>query len=156
MQYFFYAISVNFLSWAIGEFVNSKINKQSWYRKFSELNFIKSERVRKLIGLDLFKKTLTTTVLNRFNPRLKLDQSKTTADLKHLRAEMTNAEISHLIAFLLTLLSSLIVFYFNQLFGFLIFSLNIPMNLYPSLLQQKNKERIDRLLLMAGKFSAKV
>lgn len=146
VQYFFYAISVNFLSWAIGELLNQKIKEKQWYCNFSKLNFIKSEKLRKLVGLRLFQSALTNTILKRFNRKLQLNQRKTLTDLKKLRVEMTNAEISHFMAFLITLISSIIVFYFNMIFGLLIFSLNIPMNLYPSLLQQQNNERIDEIL----------
>lgn len=146
MQYLFYSLSVIFFIWAIGECFNKKIIGKKWYMKFSNLNFIKYDKTRKLIGLVLFKRILTNTILNRFNSKLKLNERKKPSDLRNLRLEMLNAEISHLIAFLLALIFSIIVLPFHKIFSTLIFSLNIPMNLYPSLLQQQNKERIDKIL----------
>ena len=64
-----------------------------------------------------------------------------------LREEMTNSEISHLIGFTFMLLFAFFVFLKAKfIFGIVIMSVNILMNLYPSLLQQQNKRRIDKLI----------
>lgn len=60
---------------------------------------------------------------------------------------MTLAEISHLIGFLFV--SSFAIyksFSVSLAFGLAIMIPNILMNLYPSLLQQENKRRIDKLI----------
>lgn len=70
-----------------------------------------------------------------------------TAELKGLRKEMVFSEISHLIGFgFVTIFVVLKLFNGNYLFALIIVIVNILMNLYPSLLQQENKRRIDRLI----------
>lgn len=58
---------------------------------------------------------------------------------------MTISEIDHLIGFVFVTIFALVKFYYlDFLFGLTIMMVNILMNLYPSLLQQQNKRRIDR------------
>jgi len=60
---------------------------------------------------------------------------------------MTSAEISHLIGFLFILIVSLILLIKKEMeFGIILIISNVIFNLYPSLLQQKNKKRIDELI----------
>ena len=63
---------------------------------------------------------------------------------------MTFSEISHLIGFVFV--SFFAVYQLAKgafLFALIITLVNIFMNMYPSLLQQENKRRIDRLLKVA-------
>ena len=58
---------------------------------------------------------------------------------------MTISEIDNLIGFVFVTIFALVKFYYlDFLFGLTIMMVNILMNLYPSLLQQQNKRRIDR------------
>jgi hypothetical protein len=60
---------------------------------------------------------------------------------------MTLSEISHLIGFIFVMLVAIYQsFAVNILFGVIMMIPNVLMNLYPSLLQQENKRRIDRLI----------
>ena len=60
---------------------------------------------------------------------------------------MTLAEISHLIGFVfVTFFAVYKSLTNNLLFGLIIMAVNTLMNLYPSLLQQENKRRIDKLI----------
>jgi len=67
--------------------------------------------------------------------------------LTELRKEMTFSEISHLIGFGFVTIFALAKFINGTyLFGLIIMIVNVLLNLYPSLLQQENKRRIDRLI----------
>ncbi len=70
-----------------------------------------------------------------------------TSDIKNIRNEMTKAEIDHLFAFIFVSISIVVQFY-NQKYALVLTLLivNIVMNLYPALLQQQNKRRIDKLI----------
>ena len=60
---------------------------------------------------------------------------------------MTYSEISHLIGFGVVAIYSLVIFISGEcLFELIMMIVNVFMNLYPSLLQQENKKRIDRLI----------
>lgn len=58
---------------------------------------------------------------------------------------MTKSEIEHLIAFVFASFAIAKFYNHNYLFCLIIMIVNILMNLYPSLLQQQNKRRIDKL-----------
>jgi hypothetical protein len=119
--------------------------KTEFYNKLSHLNFIESEALNQYIGIAYFKWVVKNTFFKFFNQKIKVENKKT--DLADIRNEMTYAEISHLIGFvvvaMVALYKSVIV---SMAFGFSIMIPNMLLNLYPSLLQQANKRRIDRLI----------
>ena len=95
-----------------------------------------SERSRRLIQHSFFK---------YFNPKLSIKKRIKPGELDHLRNEMTTAEIGHLIAFgFVMIFACVMVFKGKFLFALIMTIINILMNLYPSLLQQENKRRIDQ------------
>ncbi|WP_394330797.1 glycosyl-4,4'-diaponeurosporenoate acyltransferase CrtO family protein [Galbibacter marinus] len=60
---------------------------------------------------------------------------------------MISAEISHLIAFVLVCIAAVVVgLVYSWQFGVVLMLVNIVLNLYPALLQQQNKRRIDRFI----------
>jgi len=106
---------------------------------------IKNENLNKIIGLGYFKWIVKNTFFKFFNQKIKLKNKKT--ELSEIRKEMTIAEISHLIGFIfVTVIALYKSVSINYLFGLTIMIVNILMNLYPSLLQQENKRRIDKLI----------
>jgi len=67
------------------------------------------------------------------------------SELPDLRNEMTIAEIGHLIGFVFVIGFVLVkVGQGYYLFALVMLIVNILMNLYPTLLQQQNKRRIDK------------
>ncbi|MCG1037672.1 hypothetical protein [Polaribacter sargassicola] len=145
IKYLTFGISICFISWIIGMIFNSILQKTEYYQKLSNLNFIESKRLNKKIGIQYFKWIVKNTFFKFFNQKLKIDNNK--VDLNEIRKEMTYAEISHLIGFIFVIFFVIYKsFTHNLLFGFVIMIINILMNLYPSLLQQENKRRIDKLL----------
>lgn len=140
-----FGISVVFMSWIIGMIINSILVKTEWYKKISNLNFIKSKSLNKIIGMNYFKWIVKNSFFKFFNQKISLNNKKT--DLVEIRKEMTFAEISHLIAFgSVTVIAINIFITQNFLFALIIMIVNIVMNLFPSLLQQQNKRRIDVLI----------
>lgn len=147
-KYLTFGISITFISWIVGMIINAVIRKAEFYNKNSlNLNFIKSEKLNKFIGLGIFKWIVKNTFFKFFNQKLKLKKKIEKTDLNNLRNEMTVSEIDHLIGFGFVAIFALVEFFHsNYLFGFIIMIVNILMNLYPSLLQQENKRRIDKLI----------
>jgi hypothetical protein len=130
-----------------GMIVNALIKNSSYYIKLSNLNFIKSKKHNKAIGLERFTWFVKHTLFKYFNQKLKFDKNVEISELSGIRKEMTIAEISHLIGFLfVTVFAVQKGVTHNYVFGITIMGINILMNLYPSLLQQQNKRRIDLLL----------
>lgn len=138
-------ISLSFISWIIGMIINAILVKTEYYKKISNLNFITSKIINKRIGIENFKWIVKNTFFKFFNQKIKLENNKT--ELTEIRKEMTIAEISHLIGFIfVTFVALYKSITENYLIGIGIMIINILMNLYPSLLQQKNKRRIDKII----------
>jgi hypothetical protein len=145
IKYLTFGISVSFISWIVGMILNSILVKTEYYEKLSNLNFIVSKDTNKKIGIGYFKWVVKNTFFKFFNQKIKLGNKK--VELTEIRKEMTLAEISHLIGFIfVTFFAVYKSFTHNLLFGLIIMIVNTLMNLYPSLLQQENKRRIDKLI----------
>lgn len=147
-KYLIFSISITVISFMVGITINGILKKTAFYNKeLSNLNFIKSKNLNKWIGVDMVKWIIKNTPIKYLNQNLHLKNKIEAADLHQLRRDMTNSEIDHLIGFLFVTAFALIRFYKTQwLFGLIIMAVNVLMNLHPSLLQQQNKRRIDKLL----------
>nr|WP_234794927.1 hypothetical protein [Hymenobacter arizonensis] len=128
--------------------INTVVRKTAFYNtELSNLNFVKNGKLNKFIGIGIFKWIVKYTLFKFFNQKLKLKNKISQAELINLRNEMTISEIDHLIGFGFVAIFALVkAFNSNYLFGLVIIMVNTLMNLYPSLLQQENKRRIDKLM----------
>lgn len=152
IKYITYSISIAFISWIVGMIINALLIKTAYYHNnLSNLNFIKSKRLNKIMGLGMFKWIVKNTFFKFFNPKLKLKNKIELTELDTLRNEMTISEISHLIAFVAVAAFALVKCINGQyLLALVMMIVNTLMNLYPSLLQQENKRRIDRFKKVAA------
>lgn len=142
------------ISFIVGSIMTLSIRDSRFYqKKLSNLNFLKSERLNKFIGVGVIKWIVKNTFFKYLNQKIKLKKKKIwICELYILRSEMNKSEIDHLFGFILvSLLMIIMIFQQEFLFGFILFVFNIFMNLYPALLQQQNKRRIDLLLKKAAK-----
>jgi hypothetical protein len=145
IQGFTFGISISFISWIVGMIVNSILMKTKLYFKLSNLNFIKNKDLNKKIGMKPFKWIVKNTFFKYFNQKIKVENQN--VDLAEIRKEMTFSEISHLIGFVFVAIVAFYQIYSKGLlFGLTMMIPNTLMNLYPSLLQQENKRRIDIFL----------
>lgn len=145
IKYITFGISISFASWMVGIIFNNILMRTEYYKKISNLNFIENKTLNKNIGIEYFKWIVKNTFFKFFNQKIKLKNKRT--ELTEIRKEMTIAEISHLIGFVfVTLIALFKSISENYLYGLTIMVVNILMNLYPSLLQQENKRRIDKLI----------
>src|SRR3546814_254586 len=150
LKYITFGLSISFISWIVGMILNHILIKTEYYKKVSNLNFIASKTLSKYIGIEYFKWFIKNTFFKFFNQKITLKNKGT--ELTEIRKEMTVAEISHLIGFIfVTAFAVYKSFTHNLLFGLVIMAVNILMNLYPSLLQQENKRRIDKLIKWQAK-----
>jgi hypothetical protein len=147
IQYFTFGISIAIISWMVGLIINSVLRRTKYYQSVSSLNLIKSKALNNKIGLGLFKWIVKNTFFRYFNPKLKLKNKIDIAEIIELREEMTFAEVNHLIGFVFVIIFILVKIVNGlYLFAAVILIVNILLNLYPSLLQQENKRRIDEFL----------
>jgi len=153
IQYIKFGIAISFISWLVGMVLNSILLKTDYYKNLSNLNFIKRKALNYYIGIEYFKWIVKNTFFKYFNQKLNLKNKK--ADLADIRKEMTIAEISHLIGFVfVTAFAVHKGVSQSYVFGLVIMFINILMNLYPSLLQQENKRRLDILIKRQTRTSA--
>lgn len=147
-KYISFSIAITFISFLVGMAVNSLLKKTKFYdNELSNLNFVKSEKLNQWLGVDLVKWMVKNTPFKYLNQKLKLNNTIEKTDLHQLRQEMTSSEIDHLIGFVFVTIFALLKVYKSEwLFALTIMIVNILMNLHPSLLQQQNKRRIDKIL----------
>ena len=153
VKYITFSLSIAFISWIAGMFITALLSKTDFYKhKLSNLNFIRNEKINGLIGIGPFKWLIMHSFFKYFNPKLSLRKHIALSELGDYRSEMTKAELNHLFAFLFMAVFVLIKLS-NGVYWFALVMLlvNIMMNLYPSLLQQQNKRRIDRYLKLLNR-----
>ena len=128
--------------------ITALIKKTNFYNnQLSNLNFIKNELTNNIIGIGVIKWIVRNTFFKFLNQKIKIERKINITDLKNIRNEMTKSEIDHLFAFVFVLIFITILYFKqNYLFATVMLLVNIAMNLYPSLLQQQNKRRIDKLI----------
>lgn len=142
---FTFGISISIISWIVGMILNSVLVKTKYYEKLSNLNFVESQTLNKNMGIEYFKWVVKNTFFKFFNQKIKVENKNT--DLTTIRNEMTLAEISHLIGFVFVIIFAIYYSFRVSLgYGLAIMIPNLFLNLYPSLLQQENKRRIDKLI----------
>lgn len=151
IKYIMFGIAVSFISWIVGMFFNAVLTKTKYYEKLSNLNIITSKSLNRNIGVGVIKWYILHTPFKYFNQKLKVKGKAGVSQLNELRKEMTYAEIGHLIGFIFVSVFVVVnLFRANYLGALIVMVINILMNLYPSLLQQENKRRIDRLIKIAA------
>ena len=145
--YILNSILLTLVSWTIGLVFNNAIKNMAFYTRLSHFNFIKKEATYRAIGMPAFRWMLKNSFFKYFNQKLKFESRPSSVQLQEIRKEMTYSEVGHYIAFLFMLVLMVLKLRNGQIsYAFIIFVFNIIFNLYPSLLQQQNKKRIDRIL----------
>lgn len=144
------SISIVFTTALFGLLINNTINSKDFYIRLTNMNFIRNEAINKYLGVKALKHLIVNTFWSKLNPSLQIPNTRNKEQLLKIRTEMTNAEISHLIGFLITLLLMLISYVTSWHTGIILPLLisNIAFHLHPALLQQYNKRRLDKLLKM--------
>lgn len=148
IRYITFSVSIVFISFIVGMIMTALIRNTNFYKtRLSNLNFVKSDIINQMLGVGLVKWIVKNTFFKYLNPNLRFDKKSNISQIKTIRDDMIKAEIDHLFAFLFVS-----IFMFSAinnhkfLSALIILFTNIIMNLNPSLLQQQNKRRIDKLL----------
>lgn len=145
---FVFGVSMSVISWIVGMILNAVLVKIAYYKRLSNLNFVTNKVWNKRLGIKYFKWIVKNTFFKFFNPAIKVANRNT--DLTEIRYQMTLAEVSHLLGFaFVTLVAIYQSFRVSLVFGLTMMIGNVLLNLYPSLLQQENKRRIDKLISLS-------
>jgi hypothetical protein len=132
----------------VGMIMTALVRNTTFYEtRLSNLNLIKSDLTNQIIGVGVIKWIVKNTFFKYLNQKLKFDRKLSISEIKNIRNDMTKSEIDHLFAFLFVSIFMFVAIYNQEyLSALIILLMNIFMNLGPSLLQQQNKRRIDKLL----------
>jgi len=141
-------IFVSFFGMSIGGIITEGIKKHGVIEEYANLKFIKNDKVNDWIGLNIIKWFVTKTFWKHLNKNITFTNASGPERLKAVRFEMTKAEIGHLIAFIIhaSCIITLIIVKANPQLIIWVSLANLFLNFYPTLLQQRNKARIDRIL----------
>jgi hypothetical protein len=131
-----------------GLLINNAIKHKRFYNTLTNFNFLRQEKANRILGIFVLKYIILHSFWGKFNPLLTVKE-RNRETLIQVRKEMTYAEISHLICFILILLLLPILYISNYRTGLIIplFIFNIIFHLYPPLLQQYNKRRLDKIIV---------
>ena len=148
IRYITFSVSIVFISFIVGMIMTALIRNTNFYKtRLSNLNFVKSDIINQMLGVGLVKWIVKNTFFKYLNPNLRFDKKSNISQIKTIRDDMIKAEIDHLFAFLFVSIFMFIAINNHKfLSALIILFTNIIMNLNPSLLQQQNKRRIDKLL----------
>jgi hypothetical protein len=149
-----YILKVIIVSWMIGHASSLLLNRVTSINKRLHLKFVGNERLNKLIGVGICKWVLVNSCIKYFNPRLQISINKPNLnELIQLRVAMTYAEIVHIVGFAYAITRAIMDIINNEHQSMIasLIVINIFVNLYPVLVQQMNKRRIDRVIKMLMK-----
>lgn len=146
-EYLKLSFAITFISWIVGMIFSGIFHKTEFFKSLSNFNFLRSKTWNKRIGIGIFKWIVKNTPFKFFNDKIKMTNKVEITHLNQLRKEMTIAEINHLVGFIFVTAFALVSLAKGDfLFALFYMIANTLLNLYPSLLQQENKRRIDRMI----------
>ena len=138
-----------FISWSIGAITEPLLRRWIDYREVQNYVLRKS-RFYRLIRVTLLRSLIIKAGLN-CNSKLKTIPGRSLKSLMAVRQAMTEAEIGHWIGFAAMLLATFWAFLLHASVMVLLshMAVNVLGNVYPCLLQQYNRRRLDVLIRKA-------
>lgn len=144
-----YTLKVVFVSWMVGHASTLVLQKVFSINTRLQFDFVATEKMNALLGVGICKRVLAGSFLQYFNRSLRIRCRKPgLRELVEVREAMTYAETVHLIAFVCVLGIAVMNIIRDEHHGMTatICAVNIVVNLYPVLVQQMNRRRIDRVI----------
>ena len=125
------------------------IRKKNWSFFYRVKNFeiTKNAGFYKLLGLDFFTYCVKNTFFRHCNTKIKITKKPDINEVDNLLNEITISELCHIFGFLIVLLfqiTVLILSLYDMFFSSIVF--NTIFNVYPILLQERNKLRLRNFL----------
>lgn len=141
-------LSIIMASWFLGLLTTEYLKKQHYYSALSHLYLFNSQKTYALIGIQVFKWMVTKTIYRYLNKNIKFSKRPVLRELTTVRSAMTDSEVLHGIAFILVALVGVPALIIQEGYElvFHLITLNIVLNLYPTLLQQYNKIKLDKVI----------
>jgi hypothetical protein len=146
------AIAAMFLSFIVGMAVNALLRRLEIYDRLSNLSLFSDPKSFENIGVLWYRKILLATPLRYFNPNIRFSSDRSKETLDSIRVHMANAEVSHWVGFFAMLPVMVAAWWYRgSTVGLAYLVLNVLGNLYPCLLQQYNKSRLNKVIAITKK-----
>ena len=140
-------ILVTFLSFVVGVFADPILRRVTDYESLSTRYLFADAETYELFCVLWFRWFLQVTPLGRFNRDIHFTGKRDLATLKTIRDHMATAEMSHWVGFMSMLAMTFVAWWHRgTIVGLSYVAFNLLGNVYPCLLQQYNKRRLDRLI----------
>lgn len=140
-------IAVMFLSFIIGVIADLVLRRMPFYGLISARYLFADSKTYENVGVERFQKFLLATPLRMFNTNIKLPKKRDLQLLKDIRKHIATAEVSHWVGFAVMGVSTVYAWtIYGPKVGIAFVFFNTVGNLYPCLLQQYNKKRLNQLI----------
>ena len=152
MQLLDNAVLFMFLSFVIGLAGDAALQRTSVYNVLSHWFLFEHPQTYESVGVLWYRWFLAVTPFGSFNRDLYFTKRRDVHTLSAVRQKMCSAEISHWVGFLCLLALTFVAWWYRGIFiAFCYVFFNLIGNLYPCLLQQYNKRRLDRVINAAAR-----
>lgn len=121
----------------------------SFFYSIKNFEITKDVNFYKLLGINFFTYFVKKTFFRHCNAKIKVTKKPDINEVENLLNEITTSELCHLFGFIIVLLfqiTALILGLYDMFFSSLLF--NTIFNIYPILLQERNKLRLRKLLVI--------
>jgi hypothetical protein len=150
------AIAAMFLSFIVGMAGNAMLRRLEIYDRLSNLSLFSDPKSFEKIGILWYRKILLATPLRYFNTNIRFSSNRSKETLDSIRMHMANAEVSHWVGFFAMLPVMVAAWWYRGFtVGLAYLILNVLGNLYPCLLQQYNKSRLNNVISITKKRNAR-
>ncbi len=150
------AIAAMFLSFLVGMLGNAMLRRLEIYERLSNMSLFSDPRSFENMGILWFRKFLLATPLCFFNTNIRFSSNRSTEALDSIRKHMANAEVSHWVGFAAMMGMTVVAWWYRgSTVGLAYVFFNTIGNLYPCLLQQYNKGRLEQLIAALQKRGGK-
>lgn len=103
--------------------------------------------IYKFLGIDLFVYCIKNSFFKSFNTKIKITRRPNVNEINDLLNELAISELCHIFGFAFVLIFQMTILTVSNWYDMLIFTsvFNIILNVYPVLLQERNKLRLKSL-----------
>jgi hypothetical protein len=136
-----------FLSFLAGVFADTLLRRMAAYDWLSSRYLFAKPKAYERLGVLWFRRFLLATPLRLINPNIRFAKKTDLESLKKVREHIASAEVGHWVGMVVMLGLMVVAWWlYGTKVGVGYLVLNVLGNLYPCLLQQYNKRRLEPVI----------
>lgn len=140
-------VAVMFLSFLLGMLGNALLRRLAIYKSFGDRYLFTGAKPYENLGVLWYRRFLLATPFKWFNTSIRFSANRSLEKFDVVLGHMIDAEVAHWIGFAGMLVFSIAAFWYRGLeMASAHLILNLLGNLYPCLLQQYNRQRLNRVI----------